>query len=66
MTASEFVKNKFPVNTNGEYVRRNLEESMIEFAKFQFKELFEEIKHGDQEHQDWLENKMNEFSENIK
>lgn len=30
-------------------------------AKQLFEELFEEIKHGDQEHQDWLKNKMDEF-----
>lgn len=31
-----------------------------------FNKLFEEIKHGDQEHQDWLKNKINNFlKENI-
>ena len=27
-----------------------------------FRELFEEIKHGDQEHQTWLKNKLDDFS----
>ena len=31
-----------------------------------FRELFDEIKHGDQEHQDWLENKMNQFLINLR
>lgn len=30
-----------------------------------FEQLFQEIKHGDQEHQDWLENKIKEFSKNL-
>lgn len=25
------------------------------------RELFQEIKHGDQDHQDWLENKIEQF-----
>ena len=33
-------------------------------AKQLFKELFDDIKHGDQEHQDWLENKLNDFLKN--
>src|SRR5690242_4411382 len=28
-----------------------------------FEKLYEEIKHGDQEHQDWLKNKFEEFSQ---
>lgn len=31
------------------------------FLKEKCYELFEEIKHGDQEHQDWLKNKIEEF-----
>ena len=56
-TAKEFLD-----SSTNEYA----EEDLIEFAKLQIKELFEEIKHGDQEHQDWLWNKMNEFAKNIK
>lgn len=33
MTASEFVRKKFPENTDGMYVRRNMEETMVDFAK---------------------------------
>jgi len=57
ITAKEFLD-----SSTNEYA----EEDLIEFAKLQIKELFEEIKHGDQEHQDWLWNKMNEFAKNIK
>ena len=35
--------------------------SFYSHTKQIFEELFEEIKHGDKEHQDWLKNKMNEF-----
>jgi len=30
-------------------------------CKSYLRELFQEIKHGDQEHQDWLENKIEDF-----
>ncbi|HEX8586084.1 MAG TPA: hypothetical protein VF680_16945 [Allosphingosinicella sp.] len=32
-----------------------------EEVKEMFLELFQETKHGDQEHQDWLENKIKDF-----
>lgn len=33
---------------------------MIELKNI-FDQLFEEIKHGDQEHQDWLKKKLDDF-----
>lgn len=39
-----------------EYAKAS-QQNISEFAN----ELFQEIKHGDQEHQDWLENKINDF-----
>lgn len=46
-------------------------EMMSEFAKYHVKlaleTIFEEAKHGDQEHQDWLKEKFNSYNlENIK
>ena len=38
ITAGEFVKQKYPNNTNRTYVRRDLEESMTEFAEIKVKE----------------------------
>ena len=35
-----------------------------EILKQSLEELFEECKHGDQEHQDWLENKFKEYLKN--
>jgi hypothetical protein len=34
-------------------------------AKAFLNKLFQSIKHGDQEHQDWLENKIDEFEDNL-
>ena len=39
----------------------NSEESYNEHMKYMFNELYEDIKHGDEDHQKWLKDKINEF-----
>ena len=39
--------------------------SYLTFLKQIFAELFDAIKHGDQEHQDWLKNELNQFLNDI-
>jgi len=56
------IKPAYEFNEGYDYI----DEVMIEFVKAHLKALFEEIKHGDQEHQDWLENKIKEYSREIK
>ena len=38
-----------------------LEKARIDSIKHHMRQLFQEIKHGDQEHQDWLENKIENY-----
>jgi hypothetical protein len=44
---------------DGDYLHYFPSERVI--IKQALEELYQEIKHGDEEHQDWLKNKMNEF-----
>lgn len=39
---------------------------LYDFLKTALEELFEITKHGDQEHQDWLENEFNNYLEKFK
>lgn len=39
--------------------------SYYSFAKEILEELFQKIKHGDQEHQDWLENEMKKYLDEL-
>jgi len=63
MTAKEFLI-KYPMSVSGDWIIR----AMIEFAKLKVKEaldqVYEESKHGDQEHQDWLRDKFNSYNYN--
>ena len=40
---------------------KELEKARIDAIKYHMRQLFQEIKHGDQEHQDWLENKIEDY-----
>ena len=63
LTADEFQNSKYLIKTYGRMLC--VDELMIEFAKLHVKialdTIFEQSKHGDQEHQDWLKNKFSDY-----
>lgn len=56
MTALEFIKDKHPINTEGSYVLRNVEELMIDFAQFHAKTQLEAILNNVKTKESWWGN----------
>lgn len=61
---SDIVGNNFITSVSDESLNNlsiMLEKARIDSIKHHMRQLFQEIKHGDQEHQDWLENKIENY-----